>query len=680
MPTNSRRSSFLLANVAAFALYALLAVVVTYPLVTVLTSRFAGHPFSDSYELARHNWWLAHALRTGQPLFDAPLLAYPDGLDGALLWAYPLQSWPAGLLALVMPLPAAFNLSLLLRLALNSWAVWLLARHLTGDAFAALVAGAVFITYPTFQAHLAAGHTGLLALWPFALYAYALLRLRATGARRWIFAGAILFAMSAWGSTQMLIFTTAPLTVAIAFTLLVERNLQGLARLVTVAFSGGLLALVFALPLLLDTLREPGWLRLQTGVVDYSADLLAIFAPSYQHPLTGDNPISARILGRDPFESTAYVGVVAAALALVGVWKQRAARWWLGLAFVAWVFSLGPLLRVGGEPLRLMVDGYDTGFVLPWAALYDLPLVNITRAPGRFHFLVGFCVALAAGFGVQALRTWLPRRWHLVAALAFVGLITFDAQFWWRADSPVPDLPTVEGVVPAPITALAAHDDVRAVLDLPWAHPLAAKQGLWLQTGHQRPLIAGHMARQTPVDPAKLTLLEATLEPALLRETGVDVVIVHREWDDADGELEARARRQLGGPVYEDARLAVFRVPPTETATTFTATTFTALPAHDADLRDEHWTYVYTPAAAAADLTAMLDGTDRVVTVLLDEQPVETFLVTGVMPLDLRLTLTPGFHRITLTVDPPCPSVTAKTLNCRHVMVSGLAVREVTGG
>ena len=410
MTTIARRSPSLLVHGAVLLFYLELALVITYPLVTVLGTRFAGHPFSDSYELARHIWWLAHALQTGQPLFETPLLAYPDGLSGALLWAYPLQSWPAALFALALALPAAFNLSLLLTLALNGWAVWLLARTLTGDDLAGLVAGTIFLAYPTFQGHLAAGHTGLLALWPAALYATALLRLRAAPERRWVLLSGVLLAMCGWGSTQLLIFTAAPLTAAFGLTLLAERNQGALLRLVAAVAGGGLLALVFALPLLRETLAEPAWVRLQTGVVDYSADLLAVVAPSFMHPLYRNNPLSGAILGVDPFEATAYVGLIAGGLALLGVWRRRAARWWLALALVGWVFSLGPLLRVGGAPLRLTLEGYSTGVVLPWAALYDLPVLNIIRTPGRFNFLVALAVALKAAYGLNVVAGPEPPR------------------------------------------------------------------------------------------------------------------------------------------------------------------------------------------------------------------------------------------------------------------------------
>src|SRR5690606_40985967 len=64
-----------------------------------------------------------------------------------------------------------------------------------------------------------------------------------------------------------------------------------------------------------------------------------------------------------------------------------------------------------------------------------------------------------------------------------------------------------------------------------------------------------HIARQTPIDPAKLTILQATFDPALLDATGADVIILHREWDDEAGVLEATLHDRFGPPLYEDERL-----------------------------------------------------------------------------------------------------------------------------
>jgi hypothetical protein len=107
---------------------------------------------------------------------------------------------------------------------------------------------------------------------------------------------------------------------------------------------------------------------------------------------------------------------------------------------------------------------------------------------------------------------------------------------------------------------------VRAVFNVPWENLLAAKDALYDQTFHQRPLIAGQYTRATPVNPAKLALLQETLHPALLRASGADLVSFHRrralEQDRAYAEaLQARLSAQLGAPFYDDGELLLFRVP-----------------------------------------------------------------------------------------------------------------------
>ena len=55
-------------NLAIYGLYVLVALVITWPLVTVLSTHFAGYPFGDAHEMTRHIWWIKTALQTGQPV------------------------------------------------------------------------------------------------------------------------------------------------------------------------------------------------------------------------------------------------------------------------------------------------------------------------------------------------------------------------------------------------------------------------------------------------------------------------------------------------------------------------------------------------------------------------------------------------------------------------------------
>jgi hypothetical protein len=90
-----------------------------------------GHPFGDTYEYTHHIWWINHALRRAVALFQ-PVLLYPMGWKPHICGAPRCN--PSWLLMFIMPLPVAFNLSALLTLALNGWAMWVLSRQLLADS------------------------------------------------------------------------------------------------------------------------------------------------------------------------------------------------------------------------------------------------------------------------------------------------------------------------------------------------------------------------------------------------------------------------------------------------------------------------------------------------------------------------------------------------------------------
>jgi hypothetical protein len=218
---------------------------------------------------------------------------------------------------------------------------------------------------------------------------------------------------------------------------------------------------------------------------------------------------------------------------------------------VSGVGVLGPLLKLFDQPLAVRVAGYPTHISLTWALFQNLPLLNIARTPGRFNFTVGFAVAVMAGYGAAYLWSRLksPLRW--IGLLALMGLIAFEYQFFWS-------MPTVPATIPDPVIALAEREDVRAVFDIPWEHPLTDRRDV--PTGHGLPMIAGHITRETPLNRRKAFCF-SVLDPALLNMAGVDIIILHKDWDGAEGRTDAFLRERLGAPFYEDDRIAVFNVP-----------------------------------------------------------------------------------------------------------------------
>ncbi|NWG16419.1 MAG: hypothetical protein HXY41_07265 [Chloroflexi bacterium] len=691
-------------NAPVYGFYLALAALITWPLVTVMGTHFAGYSNGDAHEMTRHIWWMQRALSTGQPVFFQPLLGYPDGLEGVILWSNPLQFFPAWLFAFIMPPTAAYNLSALLTLALNGWSAYFLARGLTGSRPAALVAGLVFMAAPTMQGHLAGGHGGLLVQWPLPLLAYALLRLREqasdTGRRlpdaRYQsldnsrpFKGAdsspdnrkpeagsrqlavtLFFVLLPLGHTLQLIYAGLPLVGLFALTLLAERNIRALRRLALAVAVGGAILLVFLLPVAAATLGTSAYTD-EGGGVTYSIDLLAVLTPSFNHPLFGQFAFTHRVLGTNIVEGSSYVGFVTGLLGALAVWKRRAARGWLLPALAAWGLALGPLLKLFDAPLSLTADGYRTHLALPWALVQDWPVLNLARTPGRFNFLLALAVSVLAGYGAQIVlreqtppplnplstkygKPTLARRWGTgIITAVLVALILFEYQSFWP-------LPTYPAQIPAAVRALADREDVRAVFDLPWDNVLAAKDALWLQTAHHKPMIAGQVSRRTPVDPAKLSVLQHTLDAALLDAAGVDVVIVHKQYNAA---LAAGVRERLGTPFYEDERLALYEAP-----TPDAPPGFAAVPVQDATDGDRIDLYLHAPESGWAAVAGTLNG-DRAARVLLDGLPVGNIgapgSLDGLWPLPLA-----GYHTLALALDAPCPAhFDAETLACRALRV-----------
>lgn len=676
---------------AVYLLYLALAILITWPLLTVFSTHFPGFSDGDAHEMTRHIWWFKYALQHGQPLIFQPLLAYPDGLQGVILWSDPLQFFPGWLFAFFLPLPAAYNLQVLLTLALNGWAAYWLVFRLTRPSnnersssfldrlqphLPALLAGVVFMAAPTIQGHFSGGHGGLLVQWPLPLLAYALLRVTglqtkttASQHRRgfWIVVSAVLVLLTASGHTLQLIYAVMPLSAVLAVTIFWRREWQSLLKLALAVGLGCVLLLVFLLPVFSATFGTSAYTD-EGGAVRYSVDLLAIGTPSFFHGLFGQWEYTHRVLGVNMVEGSSYIGVVVALLAIVAVWKIRAARWWLGLGLVAWVLSLGPLLKVFDTPVKLMVGGYETYITLPWVLVYDLPGFNLARTPGRFNFLLALTVAVLAGYGVAWLfgvaRT-LPagqngisndlKRRSQVAALAAVVLaafILFEYQAMW------PEA-TYSAEIPQAVYDLAKREDVRAIFDIPWDNVLAAKEALWFQTAHEKPLIAGQVTRRTPVNPAKLAVLQETTNAERMKADGADVLIVHKRYL-TDPNWSAAVALYLGSPIYEDEQIAIFYVPDKPLQQAASSVTFSK------DQRIEQYFYSAEPGWVRLDnLGAGLVSEGREIRLSVDGEPLYQWKPNPSDNFGLWLPLPDaGYHTVQLTLQPECPLVYDPALRC----------------
>jgi hypothetical protein len=227
--------------------------------------------------------------------------------------------------------------------------------------------------------------------------------------------------------------------------------------------------------------------------------------------------------------------------------------------------------------------------------------------------------------------------------------------------------------VPTTLPAQIQQDDVRAVFDIPWEHPITDKEAMFLQTGHQRSLLAGHISRGTPVDPARLALLQSTLDPALLDVAGVDIIILHRQWDDDEDLLEDFAHERLGEPFFENGRFAAWAAPEPNGEPQFAARVTPA----DA-VTDSADSYIYAPEAGWVMLSGQIAANERTVELLLDGQRIHEWTAEGAVDVHVPLFVDAGYHTVTFALQPACPDHFSPALRCRVLTLSDVALDEFT--
>ena len=558
--------------------------ILTYPVVAQLDSHAAGAPYGDEFESVRLIWWTQAALARGLHPAEQPLLAYPNGFFSPVQWAAPVAHLAGLPFVLVVSPLAAYNLTFLLSFVLTGWAAYLFCYELTGHGGAALLGGLVIMAFPGRLGHATAGHLGIITNYWRMLYLWSLLRVWRGAGWRTAVLGGLFLGLALASAPTALVYELIPLTVLIGGGLIwhYRRVWRGWLRPVSILFMvGGALALFFYVPLLVASLNGSLDYLQDAGVVQYSTDLLAYVTPSPFNPvLSGLGLIPAwagAVLGDATIEGSAYLGLVAAMLSAIAVWKVRAARPWLIVLAVGMLFALGPLLKVNDQVVQVSIEpGQTTPLVLPDALYSALPGLGMSRAPGRFNAVTAVGLAALVAYGWAVLSAGVARLrqplWQGGALIGLAALIMAEYAVFFP-------FPTTNAPLPAYFETLAvqaAAGIVRPVLNLPAGNFFTANWLLYYQTAHHQPVIAGHVIRRTPANPALLALVNAAALPPdelgfvegipsaqatmLLRESGAQVVVLHRHFD-ADALMATTLPQVLGEPVYSDDDVLVFEVP-----------------------------------------------------------------------------------------------------------------------
>ncbi len=442
-------------HITVLALYALLALGLTWPLAAHLATHVPGSAVwaFDESTFVWNMWWFKFSLLDlGQSALHTNYIFYPLGID-LVLYTFNFFNAMLGLpLQMTLPLPLASNLVILFAYVTSGYGGYLLTlyllvhgrrRSVRQDAIlpyqlAAFTAGAVYAFAASRMIYAALGHYDMVTAQAFPFYTLFLLKaLREPGYRNVMLAGVfavfallaeMIFGVFLLFLTLILVFfelraakapqpasyvPSSPLHIVYRISPTGYHLLRVIPRLMLL----GLIVAVLWSPVMLPILHAfaqgdfalAGW----GEGLKLSADLAGWFTPTPLHPLLGANDwpthLRAVVEGNAPFRdvNTVFLGYGVLALAAIGslsAWKQ--ARAWVWSALIFAVFTLGPLLQIRGRflfPLDNLLReqglSQDVTFPLPFALLHYIPVIKANRVPNRFSVVLSLALAVLAGYG-----------------------------------------------------------------------------------------------------------------------------------------------------------------------------------------------------------------------------------------------------------------------------------------
>ncbi|WP_119070394.1 hypothetical protein [Rubrobacter indicoceani] len=388
-------------HAGAMLLYLAVTLVFTYPLVFNLgRTNGAGDPAVMVWSMA----WIQNAVLTPASFFDANIfyptdnaLAYTDLLLPSALATLPVY------LATGNPL-VSYGVVLIATYVLSGYFVFLLAaRLMRGLAFvypAALFSGFVYAFCPYRTGHITQLNTMTTYFLPLILLF--LHRYLEDGRRpRDMIALGVLFALNALSGLYYGIFAALMMAVFFVAWSLINRRAPKLRDFLygipVFAVCGAVLVAIL-LP----------YLQL-SGAADHARSIDTAAGGSVIPQALLTSPPESAFLGWTPeamnttnedgrpmYELTLYPGLVVALLAGYGLLGGRVAghsKLYAAVGLAVFVFSLGPLLRLGGADIPL-----------PYYPLYEfVPGFGNLRVPARMWAIVMVCLAVLAAFGLRRL-------------------------------------------------------------------------------------------------------------------------------------------------------------------------------------------------------------------------------------------------------------------------------------
>jgi uncharacterized membrane protein (UPF0136 family) len=474
----------------------------------------------DAYEYVWKLWWFKHTLlETGQSPWVAPDIYYPNGY----LLAYGETTVTNTILAL--PLTSflgeipTYNLLILLSTILSGFTMFLLAREVTGNFAASLLAGTIYAFAPFRRLQLL--HLNIATTQWLPLIFYFLERFVRTRKPMYGLAAGLAFALNALTSWYYAVSASLLVLIWAFFRLRSQlKQKQTWQALALFAITAILLILPFAWPYL-AIMGNPDTAIPMENSNFYSASPVEYMIPSpFQFWWGGW--VFQNLLNR-PAPGEFIIGwgfmVWLFGLYAVGLAPRQAVRPWLVVVLVAVILSFGLTLHLAGRQvvipapqpvvervnavfntisLNYALDGEpftigrEDGLVIPMPALllrWFVPVLGKIRTWTRFGVIALFGMAVLVAFGAA---TWhkreiLPKNSRLIQRVAWLGVIGFTLfELWWAP------LPMITPVLERPVDQwLRNQPGSEAIIEYPLNSSFSGQQLVYTRA-HGKPIVHGY--------------------------------------------------------------------------------------------------------------------------------------------------------------------------------------------
>ena len=443
------------------------------------------------------NWWMRESLVSGQDISHSELLFYPNGLDLTLqprrwttfpLWLFLYEQFGD---------PFAFNLTALIGIFVEAYAMYLLVLSLTRHRFAAWVGGAFFaFAARSLSLALQQPNTGAIEFIPIFMLLWIYLlnytkRDDFNTQKGWLLTIVVTLAYSANIYTNLKIGIFATLIGGLYFLwfLMTEAGWRN-KRIWQIPIIFGMLSFVTALPILSATFSS-GYLNIAIEDTNISGgvDLLAYVKADVSKPLFYNNyfaqfsGVSLTEFSRVGLSHIGFLSIIATFLGLITILKQhRKHLIWGIMAFIFFGFSLG---------LEITINLKSVDIVAPYSLVADNIIFQALRKPHRFAMLMLFPMSILVAFGIRwiadILSTRLVVQW--VGGVTLVSLMLFETSIFpitYRS-AKVADMFTSEIFTKNP----------GAIITIPMGRQ-EVKYHMYTQMWHRQPIHEGMIGRLPP--------------------------------------------------------------------------------------------------------------------------------------------------------------------------------------